>query len=199
MENQPAPPIGYTGSFPLSKALSVKMSTNPINTKLTREIKSRIFPILKEYGFGHFSGRKAWKHFDEKVYLFQITGVGSNFSNVTGFPAVSVTTSINIYYINFPGSNTCKKHSKSGLPLPSETECYFRFGLDKTDLQETYIKNITSPTEKKRRDVWWVSEDGENIDLVIDNITEVLKEHALKLVEKSCYQYNEQLRRINDR
>ena len=175
------------------------MSTNPVNTILTKEIKSKVFPILKEYGFERFSGRKAWKHFDNKIYLFVISGVGSNFSEVTGYPSISITSNINIYYINFPDEKACKKLSKTGKLLPDETECHYRFSLEKINRQENLIKNIQNPIEKKRRDVWWVEPNDNNIESVITDIIQVIENQALKLVEKPCYQYEEQLSRYENR
>ena len=175
------------------------MSANPVNLKLTKEIRANIFPILRENGFDHFSGRKAWKHFDDKVYLFLASGVGAYFSTVTGYPSISITSSINIFYINFPDQRECGKYHKSGKPLPEETECHFRFDLEKIDPQEEYCMNIESPINRNRRDIWWVDPNGENIQNVVEDIAKVVHDCALKLVEKPCYQYSEQVRRYQIR
>lgn len=175
------------------------MRTNSVNTILTKEIQSTVFSVLKEYGFETFSGRKAWKYFDNKIYLLAITGVGSNFSEVTGYPSISITSSINIYYINFPDNKECKKISKTGKRLPDETECHYRFSLEKINQQENIIKNIKHPIDKKRRDVWWIEPNGNNIESVMSDIIQAIKTQALKLVEKPCYQYEEQLSRYKNR
>jgi len=170
------------------------MSAKRANLLLTKEIRERIFPILKNNGFDHFSGRKAWRRFNDKVYLFLISGVGAYFSTVTGYPSISVTSSINIFYINFPDQRKCRKYGKSDKPLPSGTECHLRFGLDKIDPQVEYCKNLESPIEANRRDVWWVDPGGNNIQSVVEDLARVTEEYALTLVEKPCYQFREQAR-----
>ena len=86
--------------------------------EINKAIKEYIRPILRLDGYSVIQPRKAWKHFDNKVYHFLISAVGNYFSMVTGFPPMSVTASLNIYYINFPDGKTVQKFDKKGLPLP---------------------------------------------------------------------------------
>ena len=150
---------------------------------INSSFKEVLVPLLKDNGFEIISGKKAWKHLDGKIYHFIVSGVGANFANVTGFSSCSLTASINVYYPDLAGSSACKKLHKNGSLLPSETECYFRFGLDKNIKQEGFA----------RRDVWWVIEDGSNIEEVILDISKTLIEHALPLVERPHYSRDAQV------
>jgi len=170
-------------------SLEVKMS--PAVKLINSAFKESIVPILKEAGFNKFSGKKAWKHFENKIYLFQVSGVGAHFSSVTGYPASSLTASINIYYIGLPDSVQCKKIDKSGILLPGETECNYRFGLDKNVSQKDLMSSISFDVE--RRDIWWVNQDGSNVTEVIDDLKTTLESHALSLVERPHYSYEAQV------
>ena len=165
------------------------------NTHVTKVIKERINPILLGSGYSTIIGRKAWRYFNDKVYLVLIQGVGAYFSSVTGFPSISITASINIFYVDFPDRKTCKKIS-NGLPLPVETECHFRFSLDKIDPQSDYVVNIASSTERGRKDVWWIDFSGDNLNDAITDLSLALQKQAFPLVEKPCYQRPEQLKRF---
>lgn len=138
-----------------------------------------LVPILKENGFEIFSGKKAWKYLDDRIYLFVVSGVGADFSNVTGFSSCSLTASLNIYYPDLSGVPKCKKIHKDGHLLPAETQCYYRFGFEKNIKQDGY----------DRRDVWWVAKDGGNVEEVLSDIGKTLMEYGLPLVERPHYSY----------
>lgn len=167
--------------------------------EINKAIKEIIHPVLIEDGYTVIQPRKAWKHLENKIYLFMISAVGSYFSGVTGFPPMSITASINIFYINFPDGKTFQECDKLGRPLPKETECHFRFSLDKNDKQIEYTESIHNPIEKNRSDVWWVDPSGVNIDPVILDLKKTLIEYAFPLVEKPCYAYEEQSSRYKNR
>lgn len=143
--------------------------------EINKAIKVYIHPILSSDGYSVIQSRKAWKHFDNKAYHFLISAVGSYFSTVTGFPPMSITASLNIYYINFTDGKTVQKLDKNGLPLPKETECHFRFPLEKNDTQIEYTMAISNPIERNRRDVWWIDPDGDNIEPVIFDLKKTLR------------------------
>ena len=167
--------------------------------EVNRIIKSIIHPTLKENEYSAIQSRKAWRHFDNKVYHFLISSVGSYFSNVTGFPPMSISSSINIFYLNFPDGKVAEKYDKKDRPLPKQTECHFRFPLEKNDYQVEYTKTIQNSIERKRRDVWWIEPNGNNIVEVILDLQKTLLEYAFPLVEKPSYSFEEQLRRYRDR
>ena len=112
---------------------------------------------------------------------------------------MSITASINIYYIYFPDGKTVEKYNKSGLPLPKETECHLRFPLEKNDDQLEYTKTISNKIERNRKDIWWIDPDGGNIETVILDLKETLIKYAFQLVERPCYAFEEQLRRFKSR
>jgi hypothetical protein len=97
------------------------MISSPDIDKLLRKYLS---PILRENGFAKVTARKAWGWQDHCVSVFQIRAVGSYFSDVTGWPPMSVCAWTGVYYdfIPFEG-HTPPRRDEKGRLVPDEAYC----------------------------------------------------------------------------
>jgi len=92
------------------------MIGSPEINKIIRKILTL---SLKENGFTKTNTRNNWGWHDHSIWVLNITGVGNNFSNVTGWTPMSVHVELGIYYDFIPPLNSEIKIGKNGELLLS--------------------------------------------------------------------------------
>ena len=144
------------------------MISSPDINKLLRKYLS---PILRENGFTKVSARKAWGWKDHCVSVLQIRAVGSYFSDVTGWPPMSVCVWAGVYsdFIPFNG-HTPPKLDEKGRLVPDEVYCHMRSHLSRTLDQGRFTALLSNPAERVRKDIWWFERDGSNMEETVEDI-----------------------------
>jgi hypothetical protein len=145
------------------------MISSPDVNKLLRKYLS---PIVRESGFTKVSARKSWGWHGHCIWVLQIRAVGNYFSEVTGWPPMSVCVWTGTYYdfIPFTG-HTPPKVDANGLLIPDEAYCHVRSHLSCTLDQGFYTKSLSNPAERERKDIWWFERDGSNMIETVENIS----------------------------
>ena len=134
---------------------------------VNKQIKSVIRPLLEEAGFSKFTSRTAWRYTATKIDVVSFQSFNSYLASGVGCTTYSFALRLGCYLSGLPRKVGIKE--SGGLLLPEEYECHLRMSLQKTITQK----------ELKRRDIWYVSESGENLDAVIANTRNLLLENGL--------------------
>jgi len=156
------------------------MITSGDINKILRRV---VVPTLREIGFTKFKGRVAWRYLDDSIWVFHARAVGSYFSQVTGFPPASLTAELCIFYLDFPKTPPVEADD-DGLLIPKDVHCHCRYGLDNIADQIAIRSQSMSPTERRRRDIWWVEPDGSNGEAVAEDIRRSILEYGVPLLQK---------------
>jgi hypothetical protein len=174
--------------FPLCDnfRLLVAMVTSADVNKVVRRV---VFPTLRSLGFTKLRGRNAWRYLDDSIWVFNLRSVGKYFSDVTGFPPQSLTAWMGIYYLDFPDPanpalRVDPKRDKDGLLIPKESKCHTTYPLqvltDQTEIRRVIVHDL----ERQRDDVWYVANDGTNVEDVVADINRSILEFGVPLLEK---------------
>ena len=141
------------------------------SSDIDKVLRKYLSPILRENGFSKVSARKSWGWHGHCVWVLNIRAVGSYFSDVTGWPPMSVCVWTGIYYDFIPfGGRTPPKADDKGRLIPEEVTCHMRSHLSCTLDQSVYTKRLSNPAEQERKDIWWFEPDGSNMVEAVENI-----------------------------
>ncbi len=143
------------------------MISSPEINKLLRKTLS---PVLRENGFSIVQARKAWGWHSHCIWVLDIRAVGNYFSQVTGWPPMSVGVWTGIYYDFIPQEGPSVDVDTKGRPYPAEVACHIRSHLQTSLDQDRYQSRLPSSAERKRKDIWWVAPNGDNIGDVVEDI-----------------------------
>jgi len=149
-------------------SFAMDMISSPDIDKLLRKYLS---PILRENGFAKVTARKAWGWQDHWFSVLQIRAVGKYFSDVTGWPPMSVCAWTGVYYdfIPFEG-HTPPRRDEKGRLVPDEAYCHMRSHLSRCLDQSRFTDQLSNPAERARKDIWWFERDGSNIEETVEDI-----------------------------
>jgi hypothetical protein len=138
---------------------------------IDKALRKHLSPILRESGFTKVSARKSWGWHGHCVWVLNIRAVGSYFSDVTGWPPMSVGVWTGVYYdfIPFEGHTSPKVDDKGRL-IPDEVYCHIRSHLSCTLDQSIYTNRLSNCAERVRKDIWWFERDGSNMVEAVENI-----------------------------
>jgi len=131
---------------------------------------------------------------EDSVWIFQTRAVGSYFSECTGFPPASITSSLGIFFLDFP-MTTAPEIDGDGLPIPKVNQCHVRYSLENMADQIVMRSPDMSAVERRRKDIWWVEPDGSNAAMVVEDIRRSLLEYGVPLLLKPYNARNVQLER----
>ena len=144
----------------------MKMIGSP---EVNKEIRRVLSPALKEVGFSKTNTRHNWGWRDSSIWVLDITSVGSYFSDVTGWPPMSVHVELGIYYDFIPMDWEVNRGTKDEL-LPRAHQCHLRKSLLCTLDQTPRTESLDNPAEWQRKDLWWIEPDGSNVEEVVRDI-----------------------------
>ena len=137
--------------------------------EVNKVIRKVISPVLRENGFSKVNTRNNWGYSGDSVKVFKIRSVGNYFSDVTGWPPMSVGVEIGIYYKFIPDDYPPKTDNK-GNYLPQEYHCHLRSNLEIQHDQSKYAKVLDHDLERQRKDIWWIEPNGGNIEQAVNDI-----------------------------
>ncbi len=141
---------------------------------IDKHIRKIISPILRESGFYKVKTRNNWAYRDKCIWIFNIRAVGNYFSQVTGFPPMSLTAWLGVFYTFIP-SQAKIKTDKDGLLLPPEYCGHMRYTLTNHDYSLQIRSGLENPAEAERTDIWWIEPNGNNVELMVNDLAESLK------------------------
>ncbi len=82
---------------------------------------------------------------------------------------MSVSASTGIYYDFIPPGVPVNVDTRGRL-RPAEVLCHIRSHLNVSLDQERYQSQLSTPAERKRKDIWWLAPNGENAAEVVEDI-----------------------------
>jgi len=151
---------------------------------INKVIRQRLTPILKANGFSKNQGRNYWGYHGDVTWVLIIRAVGGYFSDVTGWPSMSVGVHLGVWNDVIPQDMRSARPIKIGphgdvLPLEYQCPDMFRSvmncGLDQAELKA----KLRNPAERVRTDLWWIEPDGSNVDSVVENMAAQFLAEAL--------------------
>ncbi|MEE6452635.1 DUF4304 domain-containing protein [Gottfriedia acidiceleris] len=153
------------------------MISSPEINKIIRKI---LTPSLKEHGFTKTNTRNNWGWHNHSIWVLNIEGVGSYFSNVTGWTPMSIHVEMGIYYDFVPPLNSEINIGNNGELLPKYYQCHFQKSLNCNLNQSNYTNHLDNPAERERKDIWWIETDGLNVEEVIVDIKQSFLKNGLE-------------------
>ena len=138
--------------------------------EINKTIRKKLSPALKESGFTKVNTRHNWALVEECTWVVDITAVGKYFSDVTGWPSMSIHVNLGIYYNFIPTNDNNIKVEKNGTYFPKYHQCHLQHQLLSTLDQDMYMSTLSNAAERKRKDLWWIEPDGSNLEEVIENV-----------------------------
>ncbi len=148
--------------------------------EINKFLRKSLSPVLRENGFSSVEARKAWGWHDPCIWVLEIRAVGNYFSQVTGWPPMSVGVSLGVYYDFIPAEARPIEVDDKGRLVPHEYECHARSTLERRLNQNSYQSKLFTCPERKRRDIWWIDPSGENVVEVVDDITRTFSTQGLR-------------------
>lgn len=142
---------------------------------VNKAIKKTIWSFLKEQGFSNFTTRNAWRFNQDRVEVVNFQSFNSYLAESLGCTTYSFGVNLGIYFIDIPNeipNNPIKE--KDGCILPEEYRCHFRKNLYKSLNQKEF----------NRQDIWFIDSSGNNIDLAMNDVKEMLISDGFKWFEK---------------
>lgn len=138
-------------------------------------IRNIVWPCLKPLGFSGVKGRTAWRVWSHGVDVVNFQSFNSYLAGGVGSTTYSFAVNLGIHFDYISPVHGRKDWvSGDGLLLPKEYQCEFRSGLEKTIPQD----------ELPRKGIWFVREDGSNVEEMVDNARDVILHVGLPWFER---------------
>lgn len=131
---------------------------------VSKEIRGRIWPLLKAQGFSRFTTRTAWRDADGKVDVVNFQSFNAHNADVLGVTPFSFAVNLGSFLTYVPPQWPPKV--KGGQLVPDEAECHFRGHLARTITQ----------VGNQHAGVWSVDAQGRNLLWCIQDVAEQLPE-----------------------
>ena len=133
-------------------------------------------------GMDFYHDRFFYKYTTDAIYFSEI-GVSGSWRG-ENWKGLSCT--LHIYYKNFPGYKEPPIH-ESGNPIPTYRQSRLSFGMDRTLDQAAIIENLDNTSLNYDKSIWHVLNDESNISEVVVNLSEVIRDVGLPLVQREIY------------
>ncbi len=158
--------------------------------QVSKKIKKDVWPSLQGKGFTIFKGRNAFRFKEDTIDVVNFQSFNSYLANGVGCTTFSFAINLGVYYKcvdSFPWI------SSKNPPLPQEYVCQARKHLTKSIKQyglfNPYGKVRFSLGKLKvdrndRADIWYVLEDGSNLEEVIDDSIAVILEKGIPWLDE---------------
>jgi len=125
---------------------------------VSKEIRRRIWPLLKEHGFTRFSSRTAWRDSDGKIDVINFQSFNKYNADVMDVTPFSFAVNLGCFLTYVPPKWPPK--TKDGHIVPHEAECNFRRCLRRALVQPG----------NKQDGVWSVDDHGKNLLWCIQDV-----------------------------
>lgn len=141
---------------------------------VSRELRSVVWPLLKDAGFTVVRGRTAWRLLDDQTELVDFQSFDSHLAEGVGCTTYSFSVRLGLHLPDDTASPTL-----AGDALPKEYEATFPFTALKR-LRQPWFHPWGDARTTDRRDVWFVREDGSNLDEVVADARDVIATSGLR-------------------
>ena len=170
---------------------------------LNKTLRTTLWAALEAHGFLARTQRMAWRYFGDNIDVVQLQAVGQ-YAEETGCPPLSLSTVVACYPGYIPVDPNVPE--KDGQPRPRYWHCDpFRAFLDKSlsqpwfspfsesrhrprlpsfRLHQQALKRLTDPALHDRVDIWFMREDGSNVEENCEDITSVVLTQGLLLLDR---------------
>ncbi len=170
---------------------------------LNRRLRATLWPALKAHGFTERTERVAWRYAGDDIDVVELQAVGQN-AEATGCPPLSLS----VYVATYPRF----LERDDGIPLrdgrlrPHYWHCDpFRVAMEKTLAQPWFrpfserrdnrtlssfrlhrdaLKRLIDPKVHDRADIWYMRDDGSNLNENLRDLTAVVLTDGLALLDQ---------------
>ena len=135
---------------------------------VNNELRGVVRPLLTDLGFTRFTGRNAWRVIDGAKWVVNFQSFSAYLADGVGCTTYSFGLNLGIYLDDvppWPGQAVADK--------PKEYECAFRF-IGRKTLSQPWFHPYGRDPAIDRDDVWFVLEDGTNLDAVVADARSVI-------------------------
>ena len=144
---------------------------------VSRELRAVVRPMLRDAGFSFFRGRHAWRTLDDQTWVVDFQSFNAYLAEGVGCTTFSFNVRLGLHLTDDVRSSTSRDAA-----FPKEYESSFRFtGLKRLSQPWFHPWGDARPTD--RRDVWFVREDGSNLDGVVSDARDVIATSGLRQLE----------------
>ena len=170
------------------------------NQAVSRALRQTLWPALRQVGFVTRADRIAWRHDGGHTDLVEVSALGSLADSVGATPA-----SFGAYVGSIPAWFSGRPvPMRKGLPAPHYWHCELQRTLHKTLSQPWFtpfsrpaaastprsfllhregLKRVLRRDAHDRLDVWYVQEDGSNLEEVVQDLLRVVWSVGLPLLD----------------
>jgi Domain of unknown function (DUF4304) len=170
--------------------------------EVTREIRRLVWPALRDEGFTAFTGRSGWRYVDGDIDVVNFQSFSASLADTIGCTTFSFGVNLGVWLAEDvvpEGLKLKLRRDASGRLRPEEYQCRHRLQLEKS-LKQPWFKPFTSdmrrwlPSLRRHReglekvfrrdqhgrtDIWFVLDDGSNLDDCLDDALQAIREHGL--------------------
>jgi hypothetical protein len=153
---------------------------------VNKQLRTKIRPLLQAAGFTKFTARNSWRRLDETMWIVNFQSYNSYLADGIGCTTFSFGVNLGVFFDFYQ-----RAPDAPPVEWPPEPAAVLRFHALKRLSQPVFNPYGRHPG-KDRPDVWFVAEDGSNLDEVIDDARGVIEEHglpALRLYDDPLYSY----------
>jgi len=128
-------------------------------------IRDRIWPRLRERGFGMFSSRTAWRHHSDRMEVVNFQSFNAHYAAVIGCTTYSFVVNLGCYVLAIPPQyEPDRMKEKKGRLLPEEYRCHFRARISPNDHRSVH----------REKGLWSIDATGSNLDPSLEDVWGVL-------------------------
>ncbi|MCD2441809.1 hypothetical protein LQ757_05900 [Agromyces sp. SYSU K20354] len=138
-------------------------------------LSKRTRPLLRELGFHRFQGRNAWRRTDLTVDLISFRSMSAFVAEGVGCTTYSFGCNVGVYY---PALDTPEP-----VEWPRDYNLTFRGILGKT-VRQPFFHPFGRQNRSDRPDVWYVLDDGSNLDEVADDAVLAMRDQGLAFIDR---------------
>lgn len=129
---------------------------------VNKEIRGRVWPLLKAAGFTRFTARSAWRDSNGTIDVLNFQSFNSYLASCLGVTSFSFAVNLGSFLTYVPPRIPPKV--KDGHLLPHESGCHIRGSLSPT----------LSQPEGNHNNVWSVDAEGRNLHSCIEDVVQQL-------------------------
>jgi hypothetical protein len=138
-------------------------------------IRGRIWPRLRERGFGTFSSRSAWRHRSDRIEVVNFQSFNAYNAGVIGCTTFSFAVNLGCYLLAIPPRfEPSRIKATKGHLVPEEFACHFRGQLSPDVPQPKLLA----------KNIWFIDETGSNLALSLDDAWAALDGSGLPWFEQ---------------
>ncbi|MFN0122234.1 MAG: hypothetical protein ACKV2V_17200 [Blastocatellia bacterium] len=142
---------------------------------INKTLRKHLAPVLAAQGFDLIKARRAWMWREQVIVTLDINNVGNAVSKTHGWPMHSLQMTIGVCDNASAGA---LPRDEQGRPRPGIDDCRQRLSLQCTLDQGVWTARLAAP-ERIRTGIWWVENDGRNLEAVARDIATTYPQQAV--------------------